>query len=321
MSSVRRKRAAPDVAVVGTGVIGRSWIVVFARAGCQTRVFDSDPKQLRKALAWLEEDLQLDRKDGFLSVEQSAAIRRRITLHRQLGDALRGVSYVQESGPEKMELKQALYQELDRQAEPRAILASSTSGLNMSEIARGLNGAHRCIVAHPVNPPHLIPVVEVLPGRETDPQVVKRTAAFLKGMGQKPVLMNHYVKDFLLNRMQAALIREAVQLVEHGVTDVDGVDAVVRDGLGLRWALMGPFGVANTNADGGVREYFTRYREAYIEGMNDLYPTPSFDDAMIERLGRATDKMTGRVPRAKIRRWRDRMIHKIRALKERDSPS
>jgi len=321
MSSVRRKRAAPDVAVVGTGVIGRSWIVVFARAGCQTRVFDSDPKQLRKALAWLEEDLQLDRKDGFLSVEQSAAIRRRITLHHHLRDALRGVSYVQESGPERMELKQALYQELDRQAEPKAILASSTSGLNMSEIARGLNGAHRCIVAHPVNPPHLIPVVEVLPGRETDPQVVKRTAAFLKGMGQKPVLMNHYVKDFLLNRMQAALIREAVQLVEHGVTDVDGVDAVIRDGLGLRWALMGPFGVANTNADGGVREYLTRYREAYIEGMNDLYPTPSFDDAMIERLGRATDKMTGRVPRAKIRRWRDRMIHKIRALKERDSPS
>src|SRR5215472_6043831 len=84
MSSVRRKRAAPDVAVVGTGVIGRSWIVVFARAGCQTRVFDSDPKQLRKALAWLEEDLQLDRKDGFLSVEQSAAIRRRITLHHHL---------------------------------------------------------------------------------------------------------------------------------------------------------------------------------------------------------------------------------------------
>jgi L-gulonate 3-dehydrogenase len=181
-----------------------------------------------------------------------------------------------------------------------------------------LTGAHRCVVAHPVNPPHIVPVVEVLPGKETNPEVVRRTTAFLKSVGQKPVLMNYYVKDFLLNRMQAALVREAIQLVEHGVANVDAVDTVIRDGLGLRWALMGPFGVANTNADGGVREYFTRFREAYIEGMNDLYPTPSFDEEMIERLGRGTDAMAGSAPRDGIRRWRDRMIRKIRTLKQAD---
>jgi len=319
-SAAQRKVLVQDVAVVGTGVIGRSWIVVFARAGCRTRAYDSNPKQLQKALEWLEQDLEFDRKDGFLSAKKVAAIRGRITSHRDLGEALRDVQYVQENGPEKIEVKRTLFAALDRLAAPVTILASSTSGFDMTEIAAGLKGAQRCIVAHPVNPPHLIPVVEVLPGKETDPRVVKRTSTFLKSVGQKPVLMNRYVKDFLLNRMQAALLREAVQLVEHGVADVDAVDTVIHDGIGLRWALMGPFGVANTNADGGVREYFTRYRDAYIDGMNDLYPTPSFDDTMLERLGRATDKMVGRVPRAKIRRWRDRMIREIRSLKEEDRP-
>ena len=110
----------------------------------------------------------------------------------------------------------------------------------MSEIAADLPGAHRCIVAHPVNPPHLIPVVEILPGVKTDPDVVTRTRDFMTSVGQKPVLMNYYVPAFLLNRMQAALLKEAINLVESGVADVDSIDTVIRDGLGLRWALMGP---------------------------------------------------------------------------------
>jgi len=320
-SVTHRKPTIQDVAVVGTGVIGRSWIVVFARAGCRTHVYDANSKQLQKALAWLEQNLEFNRKDGFISAKGIQEIRGRITPHSDLDQALRGVGYVQESGPERIELKQKLFAKLDQLAKPGTILASSTSGLDMTEIAAGLEGANRCIVAHPVNPPHIIPVVEVLPGKKSDAGVVKRTATFLKSVLQKPVLMNCYVKNFLLNRMQAALIREAIQLVEHGVADVDAVDTVIRDGLGLRWALMGPFGVANTNADGGVREYLTRYREAYIEGMNDLYPTPSLDQAMIERLGRATDRMLGHMSRVKVRRWRDRMIRKIRGLKEENRPS
>jgi 3-hydroxyacyl-CoA dehydrogenase len=132
--------------------------------------------------------------------------------------------------------------------------------------------------------------------------------------------MNFYVPGFLLNRMQAALLREALQLVERGVADVSAVDAVIRDGLGLRWALMGPFGVANTNADGGVREYFTRYRGAYIELMNDLSPTPGFDPEQIERWGQATDAMAGRASRDRLRAWRDRLVRGILRLK-REQPA
>ena len=235
----------PVVAVVGTGIIGKSWAYLFARAGCRTRIHDPDPAQLENALAWLDQE----------DAEQRRAL---ISTHAKLSDALDGAGYVQECGPEQIEIKKTLYSTLDQVADAATILGSSTSAHDMSVIANDLAGAHRCIVAHPVNPPHLIPVVEILPGAKTDPDVVTRTRDFMTSVGQTPVLMNFYVPAFLLNRMQAALLREAISLVESGVADVDAVDAVIRDGLGLRWALMGPFGVANTNADGGIREYFTR---------------------------------------------------------------
>jgi L-gulonate 3-dehydrogenase len=292
------------VTVVGTGVIGRSWAQVFARAGCNTRLYDRDAAQVARALELFGADAGLAR----------------VSPHVELRAALAGAGYVQESGPEDLTTKRSIYGELDRLADPSTILASSTSAMDMTAIASGLRGASRCIVAHPVNPPHVVPVVEVLPGKDTDPDVVTRTTEFLRAVGQTPVVMNFYLPGFLLNRMQAALLREALHLVESGVADVAAVDAVIRDGLGLRWALMGPFGVANTNADGGVREYFTRYRQAYIELMNDLGPTPAFDPEQIERWGRATDLMVGDTPRDRLRAWRDRLVGRIRRLKQ-DEPA
>jgi 3-hydroxyacyl-CoA dehydrogenase len=290
-------------------VIGRSWVQVFIRAGCQTRIYDENPEQIEKALAWLDQDLE---------AEHAVERRSLVSVHASLSDALNGAGYVQESGPEQIDLKKAIYRSLDDAASPDAILGSSTSAYDMSEIASGLRGARRCIVAHPVNPPHVIPVVEILPGVETDPEIVTQTREFMTSVGQTPVLLNRYVPAFLLNRMQAAVIREAVSLVESGVADVDAVDAVIRDGLGLRWALMGPFAVADTNADGGIREYFTRYGQAYKDCMEQLGPTPSFDPEMIERLGRGTDVMSGNAPRSETLRWRDRLIRKIRDLKAAD---
>ena len=322
MSSATRA-AGPGistVAVIGSGVIGRSWAQVFARAGCNTRVHDSDGAQMDRALEALARGLERDVADGFETASSARACLERVSPHADLREALSGADYVQESGPEDLTIKRAIFGELDRLADSSMILASSTSAMDMTEIASGLPGSARCIVAHPVNPPHVVPVVEVLPGKGTDPAVVSRTMEFLRLVGQTPVLMNFYVPGFLLNRMQAALLREALQLVERGVADVSAVDAVIRDGLGLRWALMGPFGVANTNADGGVREYFTRYRGAYIELMNDLSPTPGFDPEQIERWGQATDAMVGRASRDRLRAWRDRLVRGILRLK-REQPA
>jgi len=308
------------VAVVGTGVIGRSWIQVFARAGRETRVYDPDPIQARRALDWLAADLADAVAQGVMSRHAERELRRRVSLHPDLPSALSGVEYVQESGPERLEVKQAIYRELDRHAARRAVLASSTSALDMTRIADGLAGASRCIVAHPVNPPHVIPAVEVLPGAATTPAVVTRTCRLLSSLGQSPVLLRKYAVGFALNRMQAALVREAIDLVESGVTDVNGVDALIRDGLGLRWALLGPFGVGHGNADGGLREYYAKYGSAYIGLMNALNPaTPSFDDAMVDRLATGTEKMEGSVKKIpQILAWRDRLVRELRTLKSGD---
>ena len=307
------------VTVVGAGVIGRSWMQVFARAGCRTRVYDRDPTQVDRALAWLDEDLELSVADGVLRPREAQSLRARVSTHRDLGDALARAGYAQESSPEQLEVKRAVFAELDRLAPRDAILASSTSALDMTEIANGLSGADRCVVAHPTNPPHVVPAVEVLAGQATDHAVTARTIEFLSSVGQTPVLLKKYAHGFALNRMQAALVREAIHLVESGVADVDAVDAVVRDGLGLRWAVMGPFGVGNTNADGGIREYYGRYGRAYLGLMGSLDTSlPSFSREMVERIGRETDAMVGNASVPEILRWRDRVIRKIKALKAED---
>jgi len=307
------------VALVGTGVIGRGWIQVFSRAGCHTRIYDTDASQIEKALTWFEKNLEQAVADGVVSHQEAKTRRALVSAHRDLKEALSEAEYIQESGTEKLDIKQAIFAEIDKAANPSAIIASSTSGLDMNDIAKGLPGISRCIMAHPFNPPHIVPVVEVMPTKETNPEVVERTVAFLKQVGQKPVIVNFYITGYLINRIQAAVVREAIHLVESGVADVDAVDTVMRDGLGLRWALLGTFGVNNTNADGGVREYYRRFGESYKAIMRDLDPTPpSFDAEMIERIGQGVDTMESHAAISEICRWRDRIIRKIRTLKEED---
>ncbi len=309
------------VAAVGSGVIGRSWARVFVRAGCRVRLWDGVPGQVGRALAWLDETLAAERAFGFIGEAEALAQRALATGHATLAEALDGVGYVQESTTERLPVKQALFVELDRLAPPGVILASSTSALDMTEIAAGLPAAHRCVVAHPVNPPHVIPAVEIVPGAATSAETVERAAAFQRSVGQTPVVMNFYLDGFLLNRMQMALFREAIHLVECGAADLEAVEAVIRDGLGLRWALMGQFATANSNADDGLRQYFARYGESIRRIMGDLGPTPPLDAAQIDRLAAATDALTGDVPLELWQRWRDRQIQRISALKRADSPA
>jgi 3-hydroxyacyl-CoA dehydrogenase len=269
------------VAVIGTGVIGRSWARVFARAGCSTKLYDPDQAQVETAIGWIREDLAADEAEGVIGSEEAEVQVGRILPCNRLEDALRGAAYVQESGPEKLEIKGSLFVEMDRFAESDAVLATSTSGLDIDKIVQDLPGAARCIVAHPVNPPHVVPVVEVLPAKATSRNTVDRAMKFLHRIGQSPVRLNFYISGFLLNRMH----------------------------------LMGPFGVANTNADAGIREYFSRYGDDYVREMNDLGPTPVFDSELLEKLGKGTDAMTRHRSRAAIRRWRDRLVQEIRTLK------
>ena len=312
-----KKPSIATIAVVGTGVIGRSWIQVFARAGCSVRVFDPDPDQMDRAMAWFKADLRNLRAQGDLKKKEARARWDRVRVAESLEDAVAGAGYVQESGPENLAAKRALYHEIDQVAGPKAIIGSSTSAIDMTEIAAGVPGAHRCIVAHPVNPPHVVPVVEILGGAATDPKVVRRTIKFMAELGQTPLLMYRFAIGFVLNRLQAALVREAIDLVRSGTCDVESVDTAIRDGLGLRWAVMGPYGVANTNADHGVAEYFTRFGGSYQAVWADLNTDIRFDEDLVARIGKQTDKMVTASHQAQ-RAWRDRMVGKIRRLKAED---
>jgi L-gulonate 3-dehydrogenase len=305
------------VALIGTGVIGRGWIRVFAARGVRVRLHDADPAGVANALGWLRQDLEADLADGFVSSEEAAAILSRVSGERELGAALREAEYVQESAPERIEVKRAVFGELDRLAPPEAILASSTSALDIGEIAGGLPGERRCVMAHPFNPPHLLPVVEMLGAPRTDPAVLERACAILTACGQIPVRMNRYVKGFLGNRIQAAVVREALHLVETGVADPVAVDAVIRDALALRWATIGNFGANHTNADQGIAQYFSRYGDAYRGLIADLdQAPPRFDETVLKRVGEAVERREGVRSVAELCRKRDVMVKKLRKLKD-----
>ncbi|WP_370314060.1 3-hydroxyacyl-CoA dehydrogenase [Sagittula sp.] len=255
--------AAPSIAIVGSGLIGCAWAVTFARGGCSVAMYDATegvaaaaPDRIR---AMAEEMAAAD----LLMGETPDAVASRIRVATDLADALKGASHVQENVPEKMEIKQAVWAELDRLAPEDAVLASSTSALLPSAFTEGLAGRHRCVVAHPINPPSLIPAVEVVPAPWTDPEVVERTAQLMERVGQKPIRMKREVDGFLMNRLQGALLQEAFRLVDQGIAAPEDVDIGIREGLAPRWAVVGPFETIDLNAPGGVRDYVARYAGMY----------------------------------------------------------
>jgi len=250
--------ATERVAIIGTGLVGASWAVVFARAGVMVTGFDQLPAQREHALTLIDTALQSLAQAGLLS-ESPAVVRARISMAETLDRAIDGASYVQESIAESLPAKQALFAQLDDAAAPEAILASSTSSFPTSAIAGELAGRSRCLVAHPVNPPHLIPFVEVSGAEFTAAQVIERTLKLQRDIGQSPIHVRREIEGFVLNRLQWSLLAEACRLVADGVASIDEIDAALRDGLGRRWAFMGPFEVGDLNAPGGLADYLSRF--------------------------------------------------------------
>ena len=240
-----------EIAVIGAGLIGRAWTVVFARAGCNVRLWDLDAGVRATAPQTLAEACALSGDDP------SALDRVRVCATME--EALEGVEWVQENGPERLDLKRALHAEMDRIAARETLIASSSSALVASSFADGLPGRGRILVAHPVNPPHVIPVVELCPGPDTTPDAMDRAEALMRAVGQVPVRLSQEVDGFVLNRLQAVLLAEALSLVARGIVTPQGLDDTVAHGLGRRWTLMGPLATINLNAPGGVADYLQRY--------------------------------------------------------------
>lgn len=242
---------ARTVSIIGCGLIGRAWTIVFARAGLDVRVWDADPAALTSALDTLHATC--------VEAGEDPSILARVTIAADMQSALEGAEWVQENGPERIEIKRRIYADLDRLAAPDTILASSSSALVASQFAEGLEGRRRILVAHPVNPPHVIPVVELCPSPDTAPEVMDRAEALMRDVNQVPVRLSREIDGFVLNRLQAVLLAEALSLVEQGIVSPEGLDDTVCHGLGRRWTLLGPLATINLNAPGGVADYLDRY--------------------------------------------------------------
>ena len=249
--------AADTVAVIGAGLIGSAWAHVFARAGWQVQVWDPSAAQREAVMPLVEQSLRDAAAHGLVADAQAAA--RRVRVVDSIEAAVAGAAYVQESGPEQLDTKIAVFAQLDALAAPATVLASSTSALVASRFTAQLRGRARCLVAHPVNPPHLVPVVEVCGAPWTDPAVKARAIDILRRVGQVPVDVRREIDGFVLNRLQVALLTEAFRLVQEGVVSPQDLDHTIADGLGLRWALMGPFETIELNAPGGMADYCRRY--------------------------------------------------------------
>ena len=261
----------PKVAVVGAGLIGRSWSMVFARAGFEVALYDPAPGAGEAALAFIAERLPELAEFGLVAGPPGAVLAR-IRPAPSLADALAGAVHVQENGPERVAEKADIFAELDRLAAPETVLASSTSGIPASAFTGNLAGRGRCLVAHPVNPPYLVPIVELCPAPWTDPATVARTRALMEAAGQVPATVNKEVPGFVLNRLQIALVAEAFRLVRDGVVSQEDLDATIKHGLGLRWAFMGPFETIDLNAPGGLADYCARYGALYEQVQEEMTP-------------------------------------------------
>jgi L-gulonate 3-dehydrogenase len=247
----------PRIAVIGAGLIGRSWAIVFARAGWEVALHDATSDAAERALAMVADGLAELQVHGLVDDAKAAA--KRVRTSSSLADALDGASFVQENTPETLDAKRAIFSDLDRLAAPDAILASSTSTIVASLFTEKLKGRHRCLVAHPVNPPHLVPLVELVGAPWTASETIAQAKTIYEAVGQVPILVKREIEGFILNRLQAVLLSEAFRLVEDGYVTPQDLDKTLKDGLGLRWSFMGPFETIELNAPGGIPDYCRRY--------------------------------------------------------------
>jgi L-gulonate 3-dehydrogenase len=298
------------VAIIGSGLIGRAWGMIFARAGWQVRLWDPGEGVAAKAVGLCAEGLKDLATHGLCDDPAGAAAR--IAACATLEEAAAQADFIQENGPETLEVKRDLFARLDAAAPAKAIIASSSSAIRASLFTEGLAGRARCLIGHPVNPPHLIPLVELSGADWTSAETMARARAVYDQIGQVPITVLKEIEGFILNRLQGALLAEAFKLTSEGYVTPEDLDRTVADGLGLRWSFLGPFATIEMNAPGGIQDYCDRYtgfykRLAAEPASPDVYGAEAVS-AIMAQWGVAQD-----LP-AKMR-WRDRRLAALRAHK------
>jgi carnitine 3-dehydrogenase len=244
------------IAIIGTGVIGSSWAAFYAAKGYPVKMYDVDAQTCRQGHQQALDIIEQLRELAILAPEMVAGSKSRIVAADGLAQAVADVQLVQECVAENYEVKQQVFRELDAETKPDVILASSSSGLLMTEIQKVTRHPGRCLVAHPFNPPHLIPLVELVPGEATDDDRISEMKRFYEALGKVPVVLKKAVPGHIANRLAQALWREAVDLVVQGIASVEDVDKAIYAGPGLRWAIMGPHLIYHLGGGRGGMDHF-----------------------------------------------------------------
>lgn len=276
-----------QVTIIGAGAIGLGWSIVFAQSNCKVSVFDLDPKQLSEFKGKVEKRLKLLQSQNLIDIAVDELLNL-ITVYNRIEEACLGSDFIQECGPESLQVKQNLFHDLETLASSEVIFASSSSAIRPSSISEKMRFPERFLVVHPANPPYLLPVVEVVPSPKTTSKVIDQTITFLKSLGMKPILVSGEPEGFVFNRLQGAVLREAYCLVRDGVISPLDLDTLMTSGLGRRWSIIGPFATSALNVKGGIRAHAKRMAESYFRmgkerGQDDSW-TPELVDKVSDSI-------------------------------------
>ena len=279
----------PKFSIIGSGSIGIGWAIVFARAGYNVKVFDIEASALTNFETQVKTRLELLDENKLLT-NSPKKIAARIKTTLDLTEAVSDADYIQECGPESVEIKRDLFAKLLKLAKPDAIIASSSSALRASEFAADLAGNDRCLVVHPGNPPYLISIAEVVPAKFTTDSAIATCIEILKKVAIIPIRVNNEPQGFVFNRLQGAILREAYCLVRDGVISPTDLDLIVTEGLGKRWSIVGPFATSALNVRGGIKAHVARMGKSYFEMGKERGQNDPWDQSLVEVVAADIDK-------------------------------
>ena len=307
------------VACVGSGIIGQEWATLFSAAGLEVMLQDVNEILVKKSLKGVTSNLVFLETNHILKKGEAGAALKRIKMSTCIHEAVGRADYVQESVPDDYAMKKRVFKEMDAAAPHHAILASSSSGLLMTEIQKVTTRPERCVLVHPILPLYLIPLVEIAGGDHTSRETLSAAYDFMKKLGKVPVLLKREVPGYIVNRFQAALLREAIDLIDKDVASAEDVDKAFCMGIGLRDPIIGPF-LRIHLAGGGVEKFLEHLSQSYRYRWETMENWTSIPPSAEKKMIKAVKKM--KVVRTKsleeIRAWRDRMLIKLlKVMRER----
>jgi L-gulonate 3-dehydrogenase len=294
------------IAVVGAGLVGLGWAIVFARSGLAVRLFDAEAQIRQAASARLRASLEDMAHHGL--VDHVDEIAGRVTIVESLAEAVGDADYIQESVFERVDVKQEVSHAIGLAMRDDAIVGSSSSGIPASAFTQDVPHRERFLIAHPVNPPHLVPLVELVPAPWTDPDIVPWLRQEMARFGQMPIVVRREIEGFVLNRLQGALLNEAWALYEAGIASAEDIDRTVAHGLGLRWSFMGPFETIDLNAPGGIADYARRLGPLYHSIAQSRTKPQGWSDRLIEKIEEERRQMLPAEGLRERSAWRDRRL-------------